>query len=306
MAKKNTQRRSRRGGARRRHPSIQNVVRNWVDAADMEEALHLSGMDLEARDMAAIPAGVKYLYIEENYVDNIDELPDSIVVLHVDGNPIQRINHLPANLEEFAAAYGAIEYIREFPPGLTDLHLAENWLENGLPPLPDGLETLFLIDNRLPDGYVLELPSSLTRVQLDANTEYVLTTKGGAEPFVLPSLGIGRTQYTNVTIYPAEMPIEVPLEDIEFTDGDMTNALLTNLRDGNIVAKLTGPPNSTNSRDYLLINAGPAANEDHRAAANEQKTYLLRRGNPVTKERVNIRTAAKRRVRTRRNGGGRR
>ena len=284
------------GGRRYGNGHVISVINEWIDRGVLEAQLDLTDLNIDDSIIAAIPGNVKNLNVESNNITNIDMLPDSIINLNVSGNPIETIHHLPDNLEEFAIAYSPVKYISAFPPKLKDLHIGHTEFENGIPSFPDGIEKIFIWNAGLEHGYRLDIPRSVKYLNVDETTNFQFASKDG-ESLMIPFVKIGTEIFRNMIIDAATAPRSgVIASNIRFTNGDMQNALLTEIMDGNIVVKVSGTANSLNSRNYVVINS-PEGDNVSKLTAREQKQYLMQHGNPVTRQPVRMAELDKRKVR---------
>jgi hypothetical protein len=304
-----------------------NSNANW-NAASNTSSIDASYSELTDNDLQQMIAEhqldtISTLILSDNYLTNIDALPDHIVKLVVDSNNIASIGHLPNSLETFACSYNPLTHIEYFPPHLNDLTITNAALTE-LPPLPDSLQGLSLYDSGLPQNYELEIPAGLKF--LGISTTMPIRVRNNAGPVRLNWFQIGDEriemnsdippQYAGIlTIFadePEAMQIDYTINPADpanlapnfntsnigatlpLLERNAGNAFLSELKVGNTVARLAGNSKSTHSGNYALIET----DDPERAnLAHQQRRYLRTRGNPLTRTPVSFDTANLRKIR---------
>lgn len=147
--------------------------------------LKLPGNRLEC--LPKLPDTLEYLDVNGNCLTGLPRIPQSVRTLHCSFNPLSQFPDLPPSLVELDAAEVHVRHVppswpsslrrlnlrlidlgfkneTTFPPGLTHLNVADNFLA-GLPPLPKSLVSLVINGNLLRD--LPDLPSGLSRLQAE-------------------------------------------------------------------------------------------------------------------------------------------
>jgi hypothetical protein len=251
---------------------------------------------------------IRQMMLSENHITNIDAIPDTVEVLDITGNPVEEIHHLPANLTVLVAPYCPLKKIDYLPENLEILHLAENELSE-LPAFPDTLGILYLWRPGISDDYVINIPAENQIEKLTIDKPYDIHCDG---KIYLNEFMVGEDTYTHTADLPAKYRgiIEMFGNNVNNTGSasavsnttrlnkvslvpqnadEALNVFMTDIKTGNVVARISGNNASTYPGDYAVVSArNGEENSERKRTIKRQMEYLRNVGNPLTREAINM------------------
>ena len=107
---------------------IENI--NYNSNFDSLDYLNLTNNLLKEIDLRELK-NLKKLYISNNQIVNIDNLPDQLEVLESSNTSVFQVNKLPNNLKKWISTDGLIEKINihNFPDNLVEINLEDNLID---------------------------------------------------------------------------------------------------------------------------------------------------------------------------------
>jgi hypothetical protein len=122
--------------------------------------------DNNIKKIENLPNSITWLHLGSNQITKIENLPNSLTTLYLWNNNIIKIENLPPSLTKLYLWNNKIIKIENLPPSLTKLNLESNQITK-IENLPNSLIQLFIADNQITE--IENLPTSLTKLNIARN-----------------------------------------------------------------------------------------------------------------------------------------
>jgi hypothetical protein len=285
-----------------------------------DNVIHLNLTDNQIDNIDSLPNTIQILNISQNPIRRINRLPENLQDFDAEGCLLlEYIAEFPDTLGYIHIAYcPRLTALPRLPDYLSGLYVRDTLIPTGtVLELPRTLGSLNIDDgifeltvreyeeeglvgpielNELVIGdythlWTDELPEHLRRIFTISPHVNQVRVRTPAFMRYVPNMNFVNAPGAATVVENAPLNTRdrfpVPARNyapIRF-NANAENAMLTNIRENNIVARIAGVPNSTDPGHYLVVNS-PGGDVERKDYIRRQRNHLMLHGNPLTREVV--------------------